>query len=68
MNLFKPKRTFESVVRELIAGLEDGSIVLRNEKSGSQPENQNGALPEEADQTHPHPTPTTPQPGGLSQS
>jgi hypothetical protein len=31
MNLFKPRRTFESVVRELIAGLEEGTIVLNKE-------------------------------------
>lgn len=31
MNLIKPKRTFESVVRELIAGLEEGTIVLNRE-------------------------------------
>lgn len=35
MNPFKPKRTLESVVRELVAGLEDGSIALRNEDATS---------------------------------
>lgn len=30
MNPFKPKRIFESVVRELVAGLEDGTIVLND--------------------------------------
>jgi hypothetical protein len=28
MNLFKPRHTFESVVRELVEGLESGTIVL----------------------------------------
>ena len=28
MNPFKPTRTFEAVVRELVSGLEDGTIVL----------------------------------------
>lgn len=37
MNPFKPKHTFESVVRELVAGLEDGSIVLSEEDSVSRP-------------------------------
>lgn len=36
MNPFKPKRTFESVVRELVAGLEQGSIVL-SEEDASRP-------------------------------
>lgn len=31
MNLIKPRRTFESVVRELVAGLEEGTIVLNKE-------------------------------------
>lgn len=35
MNLIKPRRTFESVVRELIAGLEEGTIVLNKEADGS---------------------------------
>lgn len=35
MNPFKPKHTFESVVRELVAGLEDGSIVLNEEDAAS---------------------------------
>jgi hypothetical protein len=30
---FKPRRTFESVVRELIQGLRDGSIVLGNSQA-----------------------------------
>ena len=37
MNPFKPKRTFESVVRELVAGLEDGSIILSEEDAVSRP-------------------------------
>ncbi len=37
MNPFKPKRTFESVVQELVAGLEEGSIVLRKEETTSRP-------------------------------
>jgi hypothetical protein len=65
MNLFKPKRTFESVVGELIAGLEDGSIVLGKEKEKSRLENQSGALRGQAEQLPPH---STPQPGRLSQS
>lgn len=28
MNPFKPKRTFASVVAEIVSGLEDGSIIL----------------------------------------
>lgn len=28
MNPFKPTCTFEAVIRELVAGLEDGTIVL----------------------------------------
>jgi hypothetical protein len=67
MNLFKPKRTLESVVRELIAGLEDGSIVLGKEEKTSQTENQNGALPDQAQQIRPHTAPKTPHPGGSSQ-
>lgn len=31
MNLLKPRRTFESVVRELVAGLEEGTIVLKQQ-------------------------------------
>lgn len=68
MNLFKPIRTLESVLRELIAGLEDGSIVLSKEKEASQPGNQNGVLREQAEQLRPHTTPTSPQPGRLSES
>jgi len=37
MNPFKPRCTFESVVRELVAGLEDGSIVLHEEDAASPP-------------------------------
>lgn len=39
MNPFKPRRTFESVVRELVSGLEDGSIVLSKEADALQPQN-----------------------------
>lgn len=67
MNLFKPRRTLESVVRELIAGLEDGSIVLGKEEKASQTESQNGALPEQTQLIRPHTTPTTQHPGGSSQ-
>jgi POT family proton-dependent oligopeptide transporter len=49
MNFFKPKRSFESVVRELADGLEDGSIVLSKEVKASQPEKQNGAVQERAE-------------------
>ena len=37
---FKPTRTFEAVVRELVAGLEDGTIVLSEEANKAQPEKQ----------------------------
>jgi hypothetical protein len=63
MNPFKPKRTFESVVRELIAGLEDGTIVLSNESAAPQPEKQNGSLCDQAEQVIPHTAPATSRPG-----
>lgn len=44
MNPFKPKRTFESVVRELVAGLEDGTIILNKEAGAPQSEKQTGAI------------------------
>jgi hypothetical protein len=31
MKPFEPKRTFESVVQQLVVGLEDGNIVLHEE-------------------------------------
>jgi hypothetical protein len=34
MNLIRPRRTFESVVQELIAGLEEGTIVLNKGADG----------------------------------
>ena len=40
MNLFKPKRTFESVVRELVAGLDEGTIVLNKEADAPKPKQQ----------------------------
>lgn len=40
MNLFKPRRTFESVVRELVTGLEDGSIALSKESATPPSKNQ----------------------------
>jgi hypothetical protein len=67
MNLFKPRRTFESVMRELIAGLEDGSIVLSKEDETSQSEKQNGAIQEQAKQVLPQSAPAVPQPGGPPQ-
>jgi len=66
MNPFKPRRTFESVVRELIAGLEDGTIVLSKEAGASQPEKQNHALREQAEQVNPHTAPAAPRPGEPS--
>lgn len=45
MNLFKPKRTFESVVQELIAGLEKGTIVLSKDTDGSKPKQDGDGQP-----------------------
>jgi hypothetical protein len=66
MNPFKPKRPFESVVRELIAGLEDGTIVLGKEAVAPQPEKQKDTLPEQVEQVSPRTAPATPRPGGPS--
>jgi hypothetical protein len=44
MSPFKPKHTFESVVCELVAGLEDGTVVLSKAVGVSKPEKQIGAV------------------------
>lgn len=44
MNPFKPRRTFESVVRELVAGLEDGTIVLSKEAVAPPPRQRTSAI------------------------
>ncbi len=44
MNPFKPRRTFESVVRELVAGLEDGAIVLGKDAGTPPPEKRTDAI------------------------
>lgn len=38
IRLFTPKHTVESVVRQLAAELESGSITLRQQTSGSEPQ------------------------------
>jgi hypothetical protein len=63
MDPFKPKRTFESVVRELVAGLEDGTIALSKEVAAPQPEKLTGTLRE---QISPHTAPGSPPPSEPS--
>jgi hypothetical protein len=67
MNPFKPRRTFESVVRELVAGLEDGSIVLSKEDGAPQTAKQPGTSREQLEQVNPHTAPATQRPGEPSQ-
>lgn len=45
MNPFKPRRTFESVVCELVSGLERGSIVLSEEAIAPQPQHSMNEIP-----------------------
>jgi hypothetical protein len=63
MSPFKLRHTFESVVCELVAGLEDGTIVLSKEAAAPQPEKLTGTLRE---QVSPHSAPASPRPGEPS--